>query len=310
MNLVQNGSAAIPALRAFLDQKVDYPFSQEVSQSLGYSSARLAAIDALRQIGGAEATAVMEGLLGTTQSPREIAVLARDLEEASPGQYREQALAAARAGLEVAAAARDPQTDVAPLFEVFQHYGDASAIPDLEKAMGSWQYYATIALANLPDNEGVPALLRLADPASGSGSRVVALEMVAQLAVSNPEARQFLAAQVANRSIPSNLWPYLTGPLAGDQFYPVDSAITSYPELQSISDLKTTHLANGNQSFYTLPGNQSLTTEGIQQRVALIDELLQSASDPTAIQVLQRARDTLAQRFARVSTPPPAGSPP
>jgi hypothetical protein len=291
MNLVQNGSGSVPALRAFLDQKMDYQFTQEAWQTLGYSSARLAAIDALRQIGGPDAVTAREGLLGTTQTPREIAVLARDLEAA-------------------AAAAKDPQVDVAPLFEVFQHYGDASAIPELEKAMGQWNYYATISLTNLPDNAGVPSLLRMADPTSGSGSRVVALEMVAQLAASNADARQFLATQVANKGIPANLWPYLASPLAGDQYYPVDSAITQYPQLQSMSDLKTSHLAYGNQNLYTLPGNQNLTADGIQQRLALVDELLKATSDPAAVQALQRARDTLTQRSTRVAaqTPPATGT--
>ncbi len=307
--LVQAGSSAIPALRAFLDQKVDYPFNREVWQQTGYSSARLAALDALRQIGGPDAIGAMESMLATTQTPKEIAVLARDLEEASPGQYRQQALEAARAGLAAALASKDPTVDVAPLFEVFQHYGDASSISELERAMGQWKYYATIALANLPDNAGVPAILRLADPASGSGDRVVPLQMVAQLAASNPDARQFLAAQVANKSIPPNLWPYLTGPLSGDQYYPVDSAITPYPQLQSWSDLKTTHLSYGNQNLYTLPGEQNLTAEGINQRLALVDELLRSAPDPAAQQALQRARDTLARRSTRaVAQTPGSGT--
>ncbi len=308
--LVQSGPAAVPALRAFLDEKVDYPFSHDGWQASGYSSARMAAIDALRQIGGAEATAAMGALLSTTQSPRETALLARNLEEGSPGQYREQALAAARAGLQAAIASPDPQRDVAPLFEVFQHYGDASVIPDLEQAIAQWKYYATMALANLPDSAGVPSLLRLAEV--GSGSRLIALEMVAQLASDNTAAREFLLTQVSANKIGPNLWPYLTGPLSGDQYYPVESAITPYPQLQSLSDLKTTHLVNGNQNFYTLPGDQSLTPGGLQQRLALVEELLRTASDPAVVQALQAARETLAQRSSRgvAQTPGPRATGP
>ncbi len=305
LQLLQNGSAAVPALRAFLEQKTDFPFSREAWQATGYSSPRVAAIDALRRIGGPEAVAVMESLLGTTQTPREVALLARNLEEASPGQYREQALAAARAALLAAANSRDPQLDVAPLFEVYQHYGDASAIPDLERALSSWKDYAIIALANMPDSVGVPSILRLAEGASGS--RVTALQMVAQLSAENAAARQFLLAQVTGNKIAPNLWPYLTGPLAGDQFYPVDSAITAYPQLQSLNDLRTTHLADGNQNYYTLPEDKSQTPEGIQQRLTLLDELLKSASDPAAVQALQRARDTLAQRSTRIAQAGVAG---
>lgn len=306
--LVQAGSSAVPAIKAFLDQKTDAAFSTEAWQALGYRSTRLAALEALRQIGGPDAIAAMDSVLSTTQSPREIAVLARNLEEASPGQYRVQALTAASAGLAAAAAARNPELDVAPLFEVFQHYGDASAIPELEKAMGQWKYYSTIALANLAEGAGVPTLLKLADPSTGSGNRVVALEMVAQLATDNPAARQFLIDQVANKTIPSNLWPYLTGPLSGDQYFPVDSAITQYPALQTWSDLKTTHISYGNQNLYNLPGNQNLTAEGIGQRLALVDELLKTTTEPSAVQTLQRARDALTARYGRSAAQPATGT--
>jgi hypothetical protein len=303
-NLVQTGSAAVPALQAFLNEKNDETFSQEVWQTLGYSSVRLAAIDALRQIGGADAAEAMRGLLTMTQAPREIALLARGLEEASPGQYRQQALSAAQTGLSAALASNDQQTDVAPLFEVFQHYGDASSVPDLVKASEQWGYYATIALASLPDHAGLASVFHMADPTSNNGNRVVALEMVAQLAAASPEARQFLATQVANNAIPANLWAYLPGPLAGDQYYPVDSIITQYPQLQSSSDLKTTHLGGGNQNLYTLPGDLTLTPDGIQQRLDLIDQLLRATTDPAALQALEQARATLGDRSNRSASQP------
>jgi hypothetical protein len=230
--------------------------------------------------------------------------------EASPDQYRAQALASAQEMLAKAAAGKLPETDVAPVFEVFQHYGDASVVPDLEKALGQWKYYATVALANLPDGAGVPAILKMADPASTSGNRTVALEMVAQLAVDHPEVRQFLVGQVSGKTIPPNLWAYLSSPLAGDQYYPVDSAITQYPALQSLSDLKTTHINYGNQNLYMLPGYQSLSTEGIDQRVALVDELLKASPDSAGAQALQQVRETLLNRSARATPqgqqPPPA----
>jgi hypothetical protein len=305
-NLVQLGSAAVPALQAFLEQKTDYTFSEEAWQNLGYPSVRLAAIDALRQIGGIEAAEAMQTLLATTQAPREIALLARGLEEAGPGQYRQEVLSAAQAGLAAALASTDPQTEVAPLFEVLQHYGDASIVPELEKATGQWGYYATIALGSLPDEAGLPSIFRMADSASHSGNGVIALEMVAQLAPTSAEARQFLTTQVANNAIPANIWAYLSGPLAGDQYYPVDSIITQYPQVQSSSDLKITHLGAGNQNLYTLPGDQILTADGIQQRLDLLDQLLHVATDPAAVQALEQARATLTQRSARLAFQSPA----
>jgi hypothetical protein len=307
LQLVQSGAAAVPALKAFLAENVDYAFSPEGWDVLGFPSARFAAFDALRQIGGPEALGAMESALATTGNPKEIAVLARTLEKSSQGQYRQQALAAARAALAAAGAAKDPQVDVAPLFEVFAHYGDASSVPELERAIGQWKYYATIALANLPDGAGISSILRQADPASTSGNRVVALEMVAQLAAANPDARQALLSQVGNNQISPSLWPYLAAALSGDQYYPVASAITPYPDLKSMSDIKTTHISSGNQNLYTLPDYQSLTVDKITQRIALVDDLLgRVASDPGALRTLQQVRTTLSERLnqAMKQTPP------
>ncbi len=296
--LVQGGTAALPAIHAFLQHKVDYPFTGEVAQALGQGSARLAAFDALRQIGGPDAAAVMESALSSTTAPKEIAMLARDLDDAAPGEYRDQILAAARNGLEAARTEKDPNLDVAPLFEVYQHYGDASAVPDLEKATGQWKYYATVALADLPEGSGIPSLLKMA---GGSGDRVVALEMVAQLAPENPTVREFLTSQVANKQIPANLWPYLVSPLSGDQYFLSDSAITRLPEVRSTSDIKTTHINYGNQNLYTLPGEQNMDPEALQQRMALVDDLLKITSDPPAVQALQRAQEKLVKYSNRLA---------
>jgi len=40
---------------------------------------------------------------------------------------------------------------LAPLFELLQKYGDQSVAGVLEAAAGKWNYYATLALAGLPD---------------------------------------------------------------------------------------------------------------------------------------------------------------
>ena len=52
----------------------------------------------------------------------------------------------------------------------------------------------------------------------------------------------------------------------------------------------------------------NLTTDGINQRVALVDELLAATTDPAAVQALQQARQSLTRRAARLS-PQPAPAP-
>jgi hypothetical protein len=68
---------------------------------------------------------------------------------------------------------------VGPLFEALQKFGGPSAVPDLEQATGQWKYYATMALAQLPDGAGIPSLIQMAQDGAGSGksSRDVALQM-------------------------------------------------------------------------------------------------------------------------------------
>jgi hypothetical protein len=303
--LVQSGPAAIPALRAFLVQNQETMFDPEAARALGQRSARLAAFDALRQIGGPEAIALLDQTLGETKVPREIAALAGNLEAVAEGQYRERILAAARSALAQTPPSQAPAVDVAPLFEVFQKYGDASLVPELEQAAGRWKYYATAALANLPDSAGVPALLRMADPAASSGNRLAALAVLTQLAAENADARLFIISQVGGQTIPGNFWPYLNSPLAGEQTYPIDGVLTKYPNVQSWSDLKSTRIVAGNQSFYTLPGAAVQTPEGISQRLVLIDQLMAVSGDPTAQQTLQQARDKLNLRLARLTAAPP-----
>ena len=303
--LVQSGAAAMPALRAFLAENQDTVFDTETARALGQRSARLAAFDALQQIGGPEAIALLDQTLGETKAPREIAALAWNLEDMAAGQYREKILAAARSVLAQTSPAASLGTDVAPLFEVFQKYGDTSLVPELEQAIGRWKYYATAALANLPDSAGVPALLRMADPAANSGNRLAALEALTGLAAQNVDARTFIIGQVGGKQIPANFWPYLSARLAGEQTYPVDGVLTKYPNVQSWSDIRSTKIAYGNQNFYTLPGEAVQTAEGISQQLTLLDQLTTLGGGPESLQALQQARDRLNQRLSRLTAAPP-----
>ena len=303
--LVRGGNATVPALESFLAQKQDLVFDPDTARALGYRSARLAAFDALRQIGSPEATLLLDQTLGTTGSPREIAALAYELDQLAQGQYRDKALARTRELLAASAGGRDPAMDVAPLFEVFQHYGDASVVNDLVSASSQWKYYAVSALANLPEDVGLPALVQMADPDAGTGDRLIALTLLAQLASGNQTAREAFLGQVASRRIPATYWPYLNSPLAGDQYYPADGVILAYPTVRSWSDIKSTHINFGNQNFYQLPSDASLTLDGIQRRIAFLDELQTAgaASDPAAAQTLRLARETLMSRYNRAVGP-------
>jgi len=300
--LVQQGAAAVPAMRQFLARNVDLDFGLEGSQILGYSSVRTAMFDALQQIGGPEAMSLMLETLHTTSDPREIALLARNLEGQAPEQYRQEAINAAREALAMAAEGKLDDRDVGPLFEVLQKFGGATAVSDLEQAAGQWKYYASLSLAQLADGAGIPALIQMArDPAAaGKGTLGVALEMLAQVAPQYPEARSALIEQARQNKIPPNLWPYVASSLTGDQYQYRESVFASSGATAAAGDLKAIHIHFGNQNLYS-SGGSGLSPDQINQQLSLIDELLLANNDSTAADPLRQSRDLLLKRLFRTS---------
>jgi hypothetical protein len=174
----------------------------------------------------------------------------------------------------------------------------------LEQATGKWKYYATIALAQLPDGAGIPSLIQMAqDPNASSGTRTPALEMLAQLSLQSPEARTVLLDQTRLNAISPYTWQTLVPILAGDQMGFLNSEYEDHTSFNGVSGLKTTHLSFGNQNFYSIPG--VLTPDQISQRSALIDELLALNPNQAAKDALQQARDLLSKRVPKtVATAP------
>jgi len=287
--LVAQGPGAVAAIREFLQKNVDLDFGP--GNGLGYASARAAMFDALVQIGGAEGIAGTLQTLQNTADPREIAVLAQNLEKLAPGEHRQEAIAAAREALAMAASGKLEGADVAPLFEVLHAYGDTSVLTDLMQAAKQWNYYSAIALAQLPDGAGIPSLIEMAQ--GKSGGSLNALEMLTQLSAQYPEARAALLEQAGK--ISPNVWPYLTPLLAGDLYHYQDSALDN-PLLGEGKRSNSAHVVMGNQNFYTAPAAEILAPDEINRRLALIDELQTVTSDPAALKALQQARDLLARR--------------
>ena len=300
--LVQEGASAVPAMREFLARNVDMDFGPDLSQMLGHSSVRTALFDALQQIGGPEALSLMQETLQTTSDPREIALLARNLERQAPEQYRQEAINAAREALAMAAEGKLEGRDVGPLFELLQKFGGTAAVSDLQQATGQWKYYASLSLAQLTDGAGIPALIQMArDPASaGKGTLGVALEMLARVAPQYPEARSALIEQARQNKIPPSLWPYVASSLTGDQYQYQESVFGSPPPTPTAGDLKALHINFGNQNLYSVGGG-SLSPDQINEQLSLIDELLLANNDSNAADPLRQSRDLLLKRLSRAT---------
>jgi hypothetical protein len=282
--LTGQGAAAVPAIREFLELNHDLNFTAiSGGELLAQTSLRTALINALQQIGGPEATAQLVQTLQTTTVPSEIALIAQNLEQLAPGQYRQEALNAASEVLAMASKGQLPGWDVGALFKMFQNYGDSASASALEQFQSQWKYYAAMSLAGLPAGQGVPGLIHQAqDP---SASHDFAFQMLAQVAAQSPEASAALLEQARLNHIPDNAWRKIAAGLAGEQYL-----VGTPPPDIPLSGLKQFHIEAGNQNFYSLPVTASAQAG---QGIALIDQLLGLTSNPAAISALQSARASL-----------------
>jgi hypothetical protein len=274
--LREQGSAAIPAIREFLQRNEDVNFDALGGAKLvDYSSLRLALIDSLQQIGGPEATSAAAAALQAATDPLEIALLSLTLEQQSPGQYRQLEIAAAENALSKALSGNWKGGDVSALFETFQAVGDTNIAPILKQAASKWNYYATLALAGLPDGAGIPSLIDLArDPSiTAMGNGDFALRPLAQVATQYPQAAQALLQQAQANQIRETAWPTIAASLAG------------------------TYIQYGNQIFGTTAPPLSWTPTEINQRIALVNQLLATTSSAAGRQALQTALSSLSSRL-------------
>ena len=294
-DLTDQGTNSVAAIREFLAQNIDLDFTSNASVNLlGQSSLRLALINALSQIGGPEATAALFETLNTSALPAEIQNLAQALEQLAPGQYRQQSLKAAVDVLNLATSGRLPgDLDVGPLFKLLQTYGDSGTASALEQFAAPYKYYAMLALAALPDGQGLPRLVRQTQNMDDPIKQEFAIQMLAQIAAQYPAAAVTLLQQAGANQISDSTWRKVAIALAGDQYQigqpPADSfdAGGNPP-----AGLKTFHIDTNNQNFFSVPLDPD---DHIRERLALIDQLLHATgSNALAQELLQGAQANLA----------------
>ena len=296
--LIRQGEAAVPAIQEFLELNRDWDFG--VGSPLGYPSLRIAFLDALEQIGSPEAQGLMLRTLQTTAVPAEIARASRFLEGQAPGQFLDEIRTAVRETLAQAAAGQLSGWDMGPLFQVLQNYGNASAVPDLEKSASRWNYYSALALANLPSGVGVPGLVRLAQGESGTGTRAAAMEALAQVAVQYPEAGAALVELASSGQLSEKNWIAATSALEGNRYSIRYSGLDD--ALVPVGDgVKRYYLARSNQQFYNMPAWGGMSIAQTQQRIAIIDQLLAVSPNAAVTLALQNARASLLARGQHAS---------
>jgi hypothetical protein len=301
--LIQNGAEAVPAISEFLAKNTDLVFTPDQRRALGYVSAREAMIDALVQIATPNAEAAMTGVLQATADPREIAQLAKGLEKLEPGVYQPQILDATRQTLSMAAAGGLPGWDTAPLFQVLQQYGGPDAVADLESKASQWNFYAMIALAQLPDGSGINSLIQIASDQNnaGPGARTAALQMLAQVASQSTDARTALLEQARQNKLSTFDWASLLPFLAGNQTVYQNSAFGAPTGALNPNDIKSVNIPASGQQFVTAPLG-AMTPAQIAQQLVLIDQLLAVTTDPFGLQTLRQAKAMLTNRLTQLAS--------
>lgn len=275
-NIAEQGAAAVPAIADYLRRNENFNFDSIAGgEHIQYGSLRLGLLDALSQVDSAAAAALALELLPNTTDPLEIALLSRTFVNSSDDEYRQAAMSAALRSLELAASGQWDGRDVGPLFETLQRFGDATAAEAVREVVNRWNYYATLTLAGMPNGEGIPSLIQLAtDPtvlAMGTGD--FALRPLAQMAMQYPAARDALISQARAQQIPDTAWPGIASALAGN------------------------HIQYGIQIFGSTAAPVTWSTDQINRRIALIDQLINSGINSTAMAALQASRAQLVARL-------------
>jgi hypothetical protein len=145
--------------------------------------------------------------------------------------------------------------------------------------------------------------------AGGPVKNIPALEMLTEAAAHSTDARNALLDLAKANAIGPRAWAYIAPMLAGDQIQFQDSgqpaASPSGNPAKSVngSDIRSYHIAAGNQNFYTTPPAGGMTQDQIAQQTGLIDGLISLTSDPVALQTLQNAKAQL-QKRAPAPAPP------
>jgi len=290
--LIRQGSTSVPAIREFLQKNVDTDFAQIAgADELGYSSFRAALFDTLKQIGGLESQTAMVEALQTTAVPAELLELSKDLDQTAPGLYRAQILKAAHQVLDMASAHQlGGDVELGPAYRMLQSYGEANTTADLARHDPA-SFYNAIAMANLPDGQGLPSLIQMAShDASGSSpdasGQTIAIQMIAQLAGQNSQAVEALVQMAQKGQIRNSVLEKLAPILGGEQYQLGDSAGQNTPADEGADSPKYSIL------------NPASTPDQINQRIGLIDKFLGLvAADSAAAAALKNQRSILSGKL-------------
>jgi hypothetical protein len=281
--LTDAGPEALPAIREFFATGHDAVFNapggrgardvRALAEALIPATLRLGLFDVVRQIGGAEAESLLAGELGRTGRGTELAYLTHLLEELSPGQYRDVALAAAHTLL---ASATGSDRDY--LFAMLNRFGDTS--------------YVSAAQAQLltPDGKVDRNALRYLQQTLGEQSVALAVQYYQDPRLIEPGSKEPLA-RLALAYVGTN-------PQAGQLYHTavLDPSLSPDQKRNLVEDLNQDGLSNKKtptpEDLKIITNRYALTQAYLQQDYVQNDKVLHAAfreADKDLRQMLERA---------------------
>ena len=299
--LREQGPKAIPAIAAFLDGGEDVDFARiRGGDLLGHRTLRQAMLDTVEKIGGSAAMAVCLEQLQRTTEPLEIVIAAHALEAEEPGAHRDAVLDAVGNAL-LWTEDQSVTVDVAPLFDLLRGYGGEQAVRTLVASAPRWGEYALIALADLPAGAGIPSLTELAATDDAPLlNPIMPFETLAQASAQYPEAGDALVDLALAGRIPDDVWGPMADALGGKHLRLSGQMFDGTPLAEHPADGRSP--ASPWRSYYVewlniryeqdeVAGRWS--PEQVAQELALIDDLLDAATSPAAVEALRHARASL-----------------
>lgn len=299
------GQDALPAIAAYLAKgdDIDYDEVKVNERVFDRKTARMGLLEALKNIGGTEATELLVATLQNTGRPEEIVMLARMLEKQWPGEYQQAALNAAYQALARISQAQPGTLDVGPLFQVFADLADQQSIARLEQYVSRWPRYAATALAYAPDGAGLPGLVHMLESTQDQSLKETVVQLLGQTASRYPQAASALLEGIRSQEIqvPDYLWPKVAEGLMGNyNFQLVRPKVNYLPVQPTRSPYR--HILYGNLSGWGretvyITDVSDLTAEDIEARLAVIDQMLSADLNRAAVAALENARESLLRRI-------------
>jgi len=283
--LRQAGPAALPALREFLASGQDVAYEavggkggrdvRSLTEALAPVSLRFGLFDMVRQIGGADAEAILAESLAVSGRGLEVAYLAQLLGEMAPGKYNEAALAAARVLL--------ARTDLGKPDRDYL-YGVLGRLNDVA--------YAATAQAQLvqPDGKVDRSALSYLQQALGEKSVGLAAQLYKDPRITEADSREPLArvglAYVGVSQEAAELWHTAV----------LDTTLKPDHRRELVEDLNTDGLGNKKnptpQDLQIIAKRYELTQAYLQQDYTQNDPVLRKAfleADKDLRNMLQKA---------------------